>query len=477
MSLRIVPSVDEVLRSDGMAHALDRFGHAEIVDAVRDAAAHLRETLRTKSGERAPQTREQATYLIGHTAVQALERANQPALVPVLNLTGTVLHTNLGRASYSETAVASAVVAMRSPVALEFDLQSGKRGDRDGQLRSMICALTGAEDACIVNNNAAAVLLVLAAHASGRQTIVSRGELIEIGGSFRIPAIMESAGTHLVEVGTTNRTHPHDYQKAVCADTALMMKVHTSNYLISGFTAAVSTRQLTELAQAWDLPVVEDMGSGTLVDLSGWGLARERTVRDAIADGADLVTFSGDKLLGGPQAGIIVGRQDLVQACAKHPLKRALRLDKVRMAALDATLRAYRNIDKLDRTLPTMRLLSRPTSEIRALAEPLRDALATALGDRVDVEICDVESQIGSGALPLETIPSVGLRMTPNPENCRLCVEMLAARFRALPVPVIGRIKHGALVLDLRCLTEPHVLLKQLNGLQLADEERRRPAS
>ncbi len=443
------PSVDHVLRSPPGAAAVARFGHAASVAAIRAAVARVR------AGEIAAEA-------VGDTALAALEAAAQPSLRPVLNLTGTVLHTNLGRALLAEPAIAAATAAMRAPATLEFDLATGGRGERDDHVRALLCELTGAEDAIAVNNNAAALVLALAALAAGRETIVSRGELIEIGGSFRLPAIMESAGTRLVEVGTTNRTHARDYEGAIGPATALVMKVHTSNYRIEGFTAEVAPRDLAALAHARGVPLLDDLGSGTLIDLTRHGLPRERTVGDAISDGADIVTFSGDKLLGGPQAGFIAGRRDLVARCAKHPLKRALRLDKIRLAALEATLKLYRNPDRLAETLPTLRLLARPVAEIRAMAEALAAPLAAWAGAGWAGEVIDFQSQIGSGALPVETIPSAGIALTPPARASGAAVEALAVRLRGLAVPVIGTIRHGALRLDLRCLEDTTALLAQL---------------
>ena len=466
-----LPSVDEVLRGDTGRVAVARFGHTATLGAVRAELGRLRGVAPTgiAVAPNSDQNTERAhiAQAIANAAMQALEAADVPRLRRVFNLTGTVLHTNLGRAVLPEVAIAAATTAMRHPAALEFDLETGGRGERDDIVRGLVCELTGAEDAIVVNNNAAAVFLLLNALAAGRETIVSRGELIEIGGAFRIPEIMARAGTRLVEVGTTNRTHLRDFAGAIGPDTALLMKVHTSNYRIEGFTKEVLANELAPLARAKGVALVDDLGSGTLVDLSRYGLARERTVQDAITDGADLVTFSGDKLLGGPQAGFIVGRRELVQACAKNPIKRAVRLDKVRLAALEATLRLYRDPDRLADTLPTLRYFVRKPAELHLLAQRLLPGLASHVPGFA-IEIRDCASQIGSGALPTETIPSIGIALEPTGrKSAGRQVEAVAAAFRRLPVPVIGRIDKGALLLDLRCLDDEAGFVAQLGRLDV----------
>jgi L-seryl-tRNA(Ser) seleniumtransferase len=461
-NLSALPAVHDVLASPGGRSSVVGHGQEAATAAAREALTALRSAV--LEGQEAPADKAAAAEVLGDAALAALEAAGATRMKRVINLTGTVLHTNLGRALYPEAAVEAATTAMRHPLALEFDLETGSRGQRDTAVQDLVCEITGAEAACMVNNNASAVLLVLAALAGGRETVVSRGELIEIGGSFRMPDVMESAGTRLREVGTTNRTHLKDYAAAIGPETALLMKVHTSNYRVMGFTKEVGVPELSGLSREHGLPLVDDLGSGVLFDLSAWGLSRERTVQQALAEGADLVTFSGDKLLGGPQAGFIAGRRDLVEACARHPLKRALRLDKVRLAALEATLKLYRAPDRLDQTLPTLRAFARSRDTMRAMAEVLAPALTNALGGQV-VEVVDSEAQIGSGALPLETLPSVALRL---PARGRQADD-LARAFRALPVPVIGRVGGDALLFDLRCLEDPQEVIDQLRHLEIGN--------
>lgn len=444
--LRDIPSVDQVLKTAPAVVAIECFGRLAVTEAIRAILSEIREKVR--QGEDIPSREEVAS-----AASSRLDVADRSTLRPVFNLTGTVLHTNLGRAVLAEAAIDAATAVMREAVALEFDLEGGKRGERDDHMRALICELTGAEDATIVNNNAAAVLLALNSLAAGREAIVSRGELIEIGGAFRMPDIMERSGVRLVEVGTTNRTHTRDYRDAIGPDTGVILKVHTSNYRIEGFTKEVGARELSAIAHDKGVPLINDLGSGTLVDLTRFGLAHEPTVREAIGEDADIVTFSGDKLLGGPQAGFIVGRRSFIETINKNPMKRALRVDKIRLAALEATLKLYRDPDRLSERLPTLRLLTRSEADIRAQAERLLPVLEHALKGVFRVCVVGCESQIGSGALPLSTVPSMGLALTPIEGGGRLLSD-LAASFRRLRKPVIGRVERGSLVLDLRCLED-----------------------
>ncbi len=442
---QVPPSVDVMLKWPSVAVLEAEFGRVPVVEGLRAIAAAIRGgALAADEGAVA-------------AAVAADLRARfARSQKRVFNLTGTVLHTNLGRALIAEEAIASAVEAMRNATTLEYELDAGQRGERDRHIEGWLIGLTGAEAVCAVNNNAAAVLLVLSALARGKDVIVSRGELVEIGGSFRIPDIMREAGCRLVEVGTTNRTHLADYERAIGPETALIMKVHCSNYAIKGFTKTVGIGELAGLGRERGLPVIEDLGSGTLIDLRRYGLPNEPTAAASIKAGADIVTFSGDKLLGGPQAGFIAGRQDLVSRIAKHPMKRALRLDKIRLAAIEATLKLYADPDRLREKLPTIRLLSRPADDIAAAAERLLPALEPHLPAGVVAGIVPCQSQIGSGALPLDLMPSFAISFAAKqPRGSGAKLEALAAKLRALPVPVIGRLADGRLWLDLRCL-EPY---------------------
>ncbi|MDB5474879.1 MAG: selA [Phenylobacterium sp.] len=455
--LRDLASVSNILATDVAAVLVDRFGRRAATEAIRAVLDEARQAVRLGAGP-APTPDELATG-----ALARLEAHARSDLRPLFNLTGTVLHTNLGRAVLAEAAIEAAVAAMRDPMALEYDLASGRRGERDDHLRALLCELTGAEDATVVNNNAGAVLLALNTLAGGREAIVSRGELIEIGGAFRMPDIMQRAGARLVEVGTTNRTHAKDYRAAVTPETGVILKVHTSNYRIQGFTAEVSAAELAAIAEESHVPLMHDLGSGTLVDLARYGLQREPTVREAVAQGAGIVTFSGDKLLGGPQAGFIVGGKALIAAINRNPMKRALRVDKIRLAAIAATLELYRDPDRLAERLPALRLLARPQAEIAAQARRLAPLVARAVGEAFTVAACDCRSQIGSGALPLDTLASSGLVILSRGGTRAL--ERLAAALRNLDWPVIGRIEAGGLVLDLRCLSDEAVFLSSLSGL------------
>ena len=442
-----LPAVDKLLLQKPMEALRQSYGLDACTRAVREVLAQTRS--RVLAGEAITATPADLIAL----AEQQLKKQFAPRLRPVFNLTGTVLHTNLGRALLPQAAIDAVVQAMSAPANLEYDLEDGSRGDRDDLVESLICELTGAEAATIVNNNAAAVLLVLSTLALNKEVIVSRGELVEIGGAFRIPDVMTRAGAKLVEVGTTNRTHEKDYAGAITENTAALMKVHCSNYAISGFTKSVSDADVAGISHEKGLPMIVDLGSGTLIDMRDWGLPYEVTVRETVESGADIVTFSGDKLLGGPQAGIIVGKKELIAQIKKNPLKRALRVGKITMAALEPTLRLYLNPETLAQELTTLRLFTRQATDMQAQALQLQAPLQASLGAAFVVEVAPMTSQIGSGALPVESLPSFGLKIYPaRGKHAGRQLSQLESRFRALPRPVIGRLRDDAYWLDLRCL-------------------------
>ncbi|HHL2559612.1 TPA: L-seryl-tRNA(Sec) selenium transferase [Yersinia enterocolitica] len=449
-----LPAIDSLLRAPEMAPLLDEYGAALLTENLRLMQAEAREYIR--------QFHTLADWCADWpAALRHRLNQRQPALKPVFNLSGTVLHTNLGRAPLAESAIAAVTDAMRGAVTLEYSLSGAGRGHRDRAVADLLCELTGAEDACIVNNNAAAVFLMLTVMAGGKQVVVSRGELVEIGGAFRIPDVMRQAGCELVEVGTTNRTHLKDYRQAISEHTGLLMKVHTSNYSIEGFTASVAEQQLAALGHEFAIPTATDLGSGSLVDMTRYGLPAEPMPQQLIAAGVDLVTFSGDKLLGGPQAGIILGKKQWIDQLQQHPLKRALRADKMTLAALDATLRLYQQPDRLSELLPTMRLLTRPAQDIAESAQRVLAALNSCYGAEFTLAVEACWSQIGSGSLPVDRLPSWAVTFTPK-EGRGSALEALTARWRGLAKPIIGRVADGRLWLDLRCLEDEAALLREL---------------
>jgi L-seryl-tRNA(Ser) seleniumtransferase len=461
-----IPSVDRLLNHADLRALVATHGRVRVRDALREELESWRR--RPEALDRTPEP----AALAGAIAAD-LRRADAPSLRPVANLTGTVLHTNLGRALLPEEAIDAMARVAREPCNLEFDLDGGGRGERDAHVERLLVRLTGAESALVVNNNAAAVLLVLNTFAARRSVVVSRGELVEIGGHFRIPDIMARAGARLREVGTTNRTHLRDYADAIDGRTAMLLKVHASNYEIRGFTCAVPEAELAKLARSKGIPFAADLGSGTLVDLRRFGLPHEPTASEMIESGVDLVTFSGDKLLGGPQCGLVVGRAPLVDKLRRNPLKRALRVDKLTLAALEQVLLLYQDPERLATRLPTLRVITRPRSEVRRMAECIAQVLRGYVGDAFGVEVVDCESQFGSGALPVAGLASAGVRVESRaPRKQRsAAVKRLHEALRRAPLPIIGRVADGTLLLDCRCVEYAEPLVAALAQVNWTDPE------
>ncbi|WP_372523676.1 L-seryl-tRNA(Sec) selenium transferase [Sulfuricaulis sp.] len=451
---RDLPAVHQVLEQPRLVILQQRLDHTYLVEEVRVCLDAARQSLQKNPTCAAP-----SPESVAEQVAERLERWLEPRLKAVINLTGTLLHTNLGRSPLSEAAIEAMCNAANS-VNLEFDLAMGRRGDRDNLVEDLLCRLTGAEAASVVNNNAAAVYLVLNTLASRRRVAISRGELVEIGDSFRMPDIIRKSGCKLMEIGTTNRTHLKDYQQAIDEGAGLLLKVHTSNYRIEGFVHEVTLHELSRLGREAGVPVIADLGSGALIDLARWGLAGEPTVGDAVDAGIDLVTFSGDKLLGGPQAGIVVGRRELVRRIKRNPIRRALRCDKIRLAALEATLRAFLSPRTVNETLPAYRMIARPLSEIETMAAQVRAAIECWAEGRAKVAVTRGQSQVGSGSLPGDTLPTCLISLTPD----GAAVEALAHELRALDPPVIGRMHGGKVLLDMRCLLDPESLLRALRA-------------
>lgn len=441
--LRELPSVDELLRGGGLKEALRSYSASLVTEAARTAIALARE------GLMAGRIVEVSIEGLRDTALRIIGGSVSPGLVKVVNATGTVLHTNLGRAVLGRDAVKAVRLAAENPTNLELDLETGARGDRDNITSGLIERLTGAEASCVVNNNAAAVLISLNTLAEGKEVVISRGELIEIGGSFRLPEIIRKSGCVLKEVGTTNRTHSEDYRSAITGETALLFKAHRSNFNVVGFTAEVGLKELSAIGREHGLPVVEDLGAGSLVDLSAYGLPMEPVVRERLSYGADCVTFSGDKLLGGPQAGIIAGKKEIIDRIKKNPLKRALRADKLTIAALDATLRLYLRPAELPERLPTLKTLTRGRGEIRRSAKRAAALLRQALGEGYRIELEEDESVVGGGSLPGHTLPTFVVTVSHEEKT----PEEIAGLFLKSAPPIIGRIRNDKFILDMRTVS------------------------
>jgi L-seryl-tRNA(Ser) seleniumtransferase len=453
--LREIPSVDRLLKHPKSELLLGRFNRDYVTQKCREVLDNLRDAIR--QGKTIPAEELQEESILSRMEKQ-MGSEGKPKLVQVINATGTILHTNLGRALLPQAAIEALCRVGGHPVNLEYDLSEGGRGKREENIEKLLVDLTGAEAATVVNNNAAAVLLGLNTLADGKEVVVSRGELIEIGGSFRIPEIMAKSGAILKEVGSTNRTHPEDYEKAISKKTSLLLKVHTSNYKIVGFSSEVELAELVAIGKKHKIPVMEDLGSGALIDLSRYGLPKEPVVAERISLGADIVTFSGDKILGGPQAGLVVGKKVWISQMNKNPLKRALRCGKLTLAALEATLRLYQQSVDIVENIPTLKAFTRSLGEIEEMGARLLPNLQKALGEGFHLDLEDSTSQIGSGALPTEEIRTKVIAIHHN----GMGAERIAQRFRRAKPPILGRIKDNRFLLDLRTIFDPRELIPNL---------------
>ena len=444
--LRDLPAIDTLLQADELQASIAGHGLQTVKGVLRDMQTQMRAT------KTLPDWADQPA---GYAQAVAAALSNSD-YTPVFNLSGTIIHTNLGRAVLSEQLWRGIEPLITRPMNLEYDLKAGKRGQRDTVVEARLCRIIGCEAATVVNNCAAALMLVLNTLALSKKVPVSRGELVEIGGSFRLPELMTRAGCELMEVGTTNRTRLSDFAD-VADEAAMLLKVHPSNYHIEGFTESVATSELAQLAHAHNLSSCVDLGSGTLIDLTRFGLPAEPTPQEVLADGADLVTFSGDKLLGGVQAGIIVGKREAIERIRKNPMKRALRADKITLAVLEATLKIYEDPDSLSDNIPILKIMTRPVAELEQAAQRLKSAFSADYACAIE----RTEAQIGSGALPDKTLPSLALRL----RHSSMSAKDISTQLRALPVPVVGRIKDDCVWLDLRCAEPVDELIEQLSRL------------
>ncbi len=463
MLYRSIPKVDVLLENESIRRAAELYSHDSVMEAIHIETDRLRSFIAGCEDEEAAQAR---IRQLASRIAETVEDMHTPNMKKVINGTGTVLHTNLGRAPVSREHMKKAFDIVTGYSNLEYDLEKGKRGERYSHFEELLCRITGAEAAMAVNNNASSVLLILSSLAKGGEVIVSRGELIEIGGKFRIPDVMEQSGASLVEVGTTNKTHYGDYAENITEDTRALLKVHTSNYRIVGFTESIGIDELVPLAREKGIPVIEDLGSGVLIDLSKYGLSYEPTVQESVAKGADVVCFSGDKLFGGPQAGIIIGKKKYIDQMKKNQLTRALRIDKFTAAALELVLQEYLCEEKAVQNIPVLRMITEPLEEVARRARSLaRIVRGTGIAAKIDVVSC--ESQIGGGSLPLERIPSMAVAIRPE----RIRVPEMEIRMRHLPVPIIPRTVNDTVMLDVRTIENEDFKLIAAGLQKLMDVE------
>lgn len=442
--LRQIPKIDELLRQEEIQAAAKKFPHSVVLESLRQTIDALRQSI-LDGQQDAPVN----SAALCSQAIALMEEKSTMNLRPVINATGIILHTNLGRARLSDHAVQAIASIAQDYNTLEYNLKKGSRGSRYDHVEELIAKITGAEDAMVVNNNAAAVMLVLSTMAKGREVIVSRGELVEIGGAFRVPDIMAQSGGTLVEVGTTNKTHPSDYVKAITENTGALLKVHTSNFKIMGFMEEVSLEEMVEIGHKAGLPVLYDLGSGALVRLEDYGILDEPNVLDSVKSGADIISFSGDKLMGGPQAGIIIGKKEYIDAMKKNPLTRAFRIDKLTLAALEATLRDYLDPQVAVATIPTLKMIAATTETLRPKAEKLLKLLAQE-PQGYTVELCEDVGQIGGGSVPTQMIPSAVVTL----KTTEISLDTLEQRLRKAPLPIIARISKERMLLDVRTIDE-----------------------
>ena len=449
--LRTLPAVDELLRQAPIQPLLKIHSRTLVVESIRKVLEEKRQAIFQSKDDQEAAAVTMTPEQWAAAVEEELAASFRPSLRPVINATGVVLHTNLGRAPLGEDALRNLMEIAGGYSNLEFNLKTGERGSRYEHVEEILCRISGAESALVVNNNAGAVFLTLNSLAEGKEVIVSRGQLVEIGGSFRIPDVMRKSGARLVEVGTTNRTHLRDYEQAISGDTALLLKVHTSNFRILGFTAEVPIKDLVALGQAKGVPVMEDLGSGCFLDLSRYGMESEPTVQEAVQAGVEVVTFSGDKLLGGPQAGIILGKKRALDLLKKNPLNRALRIDKLTLAGLESTLRAYLDPDQALKILPALSMLTCPLEELKGRAKQLQRKLIKGVSSSCcEITLREESSQVGGGALPLQALPTRVLALRPH----RISAAVLEERLRKSETPVIARVKEEEVLLDLRTVAE-----------------------
>lgn len=462
--LSSIPAVHEIQKISEVQNLINIHGHNLVTQAIRTTQSDFRKLLLSSESLKSKKIKKLEFV---NQLKKNLSLLTNDSLQRIFNLTGTVLHTNFGRALLSKEVINSIIKIASEPSNLEYDILNNKRGDRDSHIDERLCRLIGAEACTVVNNNAAAVVLVLNSLAKRKEVLISRGELIEIGGSFRLPEIMKSAGCKILEVGTTNRTHFEDFEDAIGKKSAMIFKAHKSNFNIEGYTSEVEEKEIVKLSKKNDIPFMVDLGSGSLIDLKYMGINMVQSPTDTLAKGVDLITFSGDKLLGGPQCGIIAGRKDLITKIKKNPLKRALRCDKMTIAAFSTLLKLYENPERAKLEIPTLRLLNRKEKDIYEVVEKLYPSIKSKVSNIAEVKIIKCKSQIGSGSLPVELLPSYGIKISAKnlKRNSNKFLQNISKKFRELPIPIIGRLSKDSLIFDCRCLENTTLIIKQIEKL------------